>query len=413
VKLTEKVISGLCCGAGQKDRLIFDDVVTGLGVRVSASGRKNFLVQFRGVDGVKKRLPLGAWGALTLEQARQAAKAAVGQLATGKDPVDERRSRRAVALADREASRLTLAVLLQEWAEIGLAERRDGYRREAVRAVSFAFHRYLNRPAAALQRKDAVSTLDGLVKDGKRAMASRTLAYGRACYSWAVKRGLMETNPFAGLPIPTATASRDRVLTDEEIGAIYRAADGLGYPFGPLIQLLLLTAQRRDEVAAMRWGDISADGMIWTVPADVAKNHKAHVVQLAPEAQAIVAALSRGTAGDFLFSTNGKTHVSGFSKARERLDRLVEGRTSNDWRFHDFRRTCVTWLAHAGFNPAVADKLLNHTTATGLTTVGQVYQRAEYLPERRAALEAWARHVIACASGSDDVEDRVIQMRRG
>jgi integrase len=219
-----------------------------------------------------------------------------------------------------------------------------------------------------------------------------------------MKRGMLGANPFSDLPIPTSSNSRDRVLTDAEVGAIYRAAAGLGFPFGLVIQLLMLTAQRRNEVAGLHWTEISADGMTWTIPAVRAKNGKANVVHLAPEARAILAAIPRSAKTDLVFSTNHENPVSGFSKARNRLSAgmaAAKGQpVADDWQLHDFRRTCVTWLAGAGFNTAVADKILNHTTATGITTVGMVYQRAEYLRERRQALEAWGRHVVACADGS-------------
>ena len=113
-------------------------------------------------------------------------------------------------------------------------------------------------------------------------MAARTLAYGRACYGWAVKRGKVDSNPFAGLPIETASASRDRVLTEAEVPVIWKAAAGLGWPFGPLFQILLLTAQRRDEVTGMRWSEMSTDLAIWTIPKERAKNRRAHIVHLAP-----------------------------------------------------------------------------------------------------------------------------------
>ena len=168
----------------------------------------------------------------------------------------------------------------------------------------------------------------------------------------------------------------------------------------------------------MRWSEISSDNAAWTIPAERSKNGKAHEVHLGPEASAVLAALPRQGESDLIFTTNGETAVSGFSKARERLGGLIAkssaGTSADDWRFHDFRRTCVTWLASAGFNTSVADKILNHfdgDRADGM--VGQVYQRAEYLPERRAALEAWARHVIACASGSENTENKVVQLRRG
>ena len=402
MKLTEKVIAGLSCTDDKKDRLVFDDAVQGLGLRLSGKGGKNFLVQFRTPTGGKRRLPLGAWGSITLEQARQAARNALGQVAAGRDPFAERKDDRANALKQADGDKLTLAALLSDWGAIGLAGRRESYRREAIRAVSFAFAKFLKRRADALRKADAISVLDELVKAGKGPIAGRTAAYARACYSWAVKRGRLDENPFANLPIPSASRSRDRVLSDGEIAAIYKGAGKLGYPFGPLIQLLVLTAQRRDEVADMRWSEISSDTQTWTLPAGRAKNDKAHIVHLAPEALAILATLPRRTDTDLIFTTNGETAVSGFSKVKARLDgTLSVGKQENaisDWRFHDFRRSCVTWLAGAGFNPAVADKILNHTTATNMTTVGQVYQRAEYLPERKQALAAWAKHVVCFAA---------------
>ena len=194
---------------------------------------------------------------------------------------------------------------------------------------------------------------------------------------------------------------------------MWRAAGTLGHPFGPLVRLLLLTAQRREEVAGMRWSEVSADMAVWTIPAKRAKNGAAHVVHLAPEARAVLASVPRIAGSDFVFTTTGRTAASGFSKAKERVDAAIakaRAETAVDagadpeampaWRFHDLRRSAVTWLAGAGFPPNVCDKLLNHVTTTGLSHVARVYQRAEFLPERRAALEAWARHVIICGEGA-------------
>jgi integrase len=418
MKLTEKVIAGLSCADGQKDRLVFDDTVQGLGLRISGKGGKKFLVQFRSPTGGKRRIPLGSWGSITLEQARLAARNTLGQVAAGRDPFAERQAHKENAINKAEGDRLTLAALLSDWLSLGLVNNKESYRREAIRAISVAFAPYMKRRADALKRNDALKVLDELVKADKGPIASRTAAYARACYSWAVKRGCLTENPFANLPIPSANDSRDRVLNDDEITAICRGTSTLGYPFGPLIQLLMLTAQRRDEVAKMRWTEISQDEMTWALPAKRAKNTKAHIVHLAPEARAILAALPRRTDTDLIFTTNGRTAVSGFSKIKERLDGTISGgkpdKAITDWRFQDFRRTCVTWLAGAGFNPAVADKILNHTTATSLTTVGQVYQRAEYLPERKQALEAWARQVQDCANqGPSDFNLNVLKFSEG
>jgi integrase len=416
MKLTEKIIADLTCSADQKDRLVFDDTVKGLGLRISNKGSKAFLVQFRNSSGSKRRMPLGVWGSITLDQARLAARSALGQVANGRDPFSDRKVAKQTALKETEGDKFTIAALLSDWRSIGLAGNKESYRQEAVRAFSLAFAPYLKRRADALERTDVIKVLDGLVKAGKGPTANRTSAYGRACYSWAVKRGRLDTNPFDGIPSPAANGSRDRVLNDEEIGAINRNLDKLGYPFGPLIKFLLLTAQRRDEVATIRWREISVDLTTWTQPSEKTKNRKGHIVHLAPEARELLAALPRRTDTDLIFSTNGKTAVSGFSKAKARLDSLIAKGDPKieiaNWRLHDFRRTCVTWLAGAGFNPAVADKILNHTTATGITTVGKVYQRAEYLQERKQALNAWARHVSMCCTAIMQSQN-VITLERG
>ncbi len=195
---------------------------------------------------------------------------------------------------------------------------------------------------------------------------------------------------------------------------MWRAAGTLGFPFGPLVRLLLLTAQRREEVGAMRWSELSADLSTWTIPAKRAKNGAAHVVHLAPEVRAVLAGVPRFAGSDLVFTTTGTSPVSGFSKAKERLDAAVaaaraeaamkggaEPEPMPAWRLHDFRRSAVTWLAGPPhrFPPHVCDKLLNHVATTGLSDVGRIYQRAQFLAERKAALEAWARHVVGCDEG--------------
>jgi integrase len=278
-----------------------------------------------------------------------------------------------------------------------------------------AFSAHLKRPAGALTRAEAVNTLDAIARSGRVGSAGRTLAYARACFAWAEKRGKVAENPFRGLPISSGAAARDRVLTDAEVGLIWRATAALGWPFGPLVRLLLLTAQRRDEVAGMRWSELSPDRAVWTIPKERTKNGRAHVVHLAPEARAVLAGVPRFRDTDLVFSTTGASPVSGFSRAKERLDALCgrlaaeEARADPsvaamaDWRLHDFRRTAVTWLAGAGFAPHAADKLLNHTATTGLSDVARIYQRGEFLSERKAALEAWAKHVSFLA-GAEAVQ---------
>ena len=394
-RLTDRLLAGLTLPEGKKDRLVFDDACPGLGVRVTRTGRA-FLVQVTDpATGRKLREPLGRWGAITIEQARTAARARLAAVAEGRDLRAERAERRAKAEAEKAERALTLASLIDTWADLHLKSRRPGYAGEAVRALRYAFAERLDDPARTLPRAEVLARLDGLLRAGKEAMAGRTLAYGRACYAWAEKRGMVAENPFAGLPVPAANAARDRVLDDAEIAALWAAADREGWPFGPFAKVLLLTLQRRDEVAGMRWAEISPDGTTWTIPGARMKKGKAHVVHLAEPVRAILASLPRFEGSAYVFTTTGRTPISGLSKAKARLDTL-SGVTG--WRYHDFRRSGVSWLAGAGVNPLVADLLLAHKPST-LHGAAAVYQRAEMLPERERALDAWAAHVTALAAG--------------
>lgn len=404
-KLTENAIHKLQIPEGKREAWLSDTDVQGLRVRATTGGARTFMACWTDrATGERRREKLGAWGAITLADARAAARAILGDVARGEDPSEKRMLKRKAAAEAKAAAALTLRVLVDQWAAIGLQKRKPRYRAEATRAIAYAFQRQLDQPANQLTRNAVVTTLDALTHAGKTAMAGRTLAYGRACFSWARKRGMLTENPFHDLPISAGKITRDRVLTDAEVRAIWVASSNLGWPFGPLIQLLLLTAQRREEVAGMRWSEISADGSTWVIPAERAKNGRAHVVHLAPAAREIIAALPRLNSTDLIFSTTERTPVSGFSKAKERLQAIMAASTDPGapplqvWRFHDFRRTAVSWMATAGHAPHIADRLLNHLNVSAISAVGAVYQRAEFLEERKKCLEDWAQHVISLAA---------------
>ena len=240
---------------------MFDDALPGLAVRITSGGKKTFLAQYT-IAGQRRRVPIGRWGAVTLKAARLAARGILGDVAKGQDVAYVRTTARKKVKAEATANKLTLAALLEQWNRLALADKRDSYRREAVRAVKAAYPDCLERRADTLTRETALAALDAMVKAGKATMAGRTLAYARACFTWAMKRDLVAANPFLALPIGSGTVSRDRVLNMAEVALIWREVGEMIYPFGPLIRLLLMTAQRREEVAGMGWSEISADGTI-------------------------------------------------------------------------------------------------------------------------------------------------------
>jgi integrase len=417
MKLTERKIEALAPGRGQKDRLVFDDAQRGLAVRVSASGGRTYLCQYT-LNRQKWRVPLGSCSALSLLKAREAAAAVMGDVAKGRNPAAERKEAAAAEWAKRVRGRLTLAVLIQDWARLHLAHRRPRYASEAVRALRHALAKHLDRPAEDLDRATVVHALDSLSRrheeKGRKtggssrgaAIAGRTAAYGRACFSWAIKRGTVRSNPFAELPLPTPINKRDRVLNDEEATAVWRAACEAPLPYGTIVRLLMLTGQRREEVAGMTWAELSEDLATWTIPATRTKNGVPHFVPLSEPARKLLHALSSDGPGDvqgahqrgklaLVFPGERGTPFSGWSKAKSALDTAsgVSG-----WWLHDLRRTLATGLQRLGVRLEVTEAVLNHLSGSRAGVVG-IYQRHDWAEEKRAALDAWSARFLAAAEG--------------
>jgi integrase len=215
------------------------------------------------------------------------------------------------------------------------------------------------------------------------------------------------------LKAPKAEESRDRVLTDDEIRWLWNAAEMQGFPFGPMTQLLLLTGQRRSEVAGMRLAELSVRNRMWHLPKGRTKNGEAHDVPLADQVIAILQQLPKIAGGDgFAFTSTGVTPVSGFSRAKASLDLLIadvaaketpkEVRRVEPWIFHDLRRTCASGMASLGVAPHVIEAVLNHKSGT-IKGVAAVYNRHQYTAEKQQALQAWARRVSEIVAGGSKV----------
>jgi integrase len=394
-KLTEKTVAGLACPSGKKDALVFDGELPGFGIRVTSSGSKVFLVQYMAPAG-KRRVRIGPFGVLTVDQARREAKALLGDVARGIDPVV---LRQAAADAERRAkaeAAFTFGHLIDTWAAARNGDRRESYLREAVLCLKRNMTLWWDRPASSITLQEAVRRLDELKQAKGAVAANRTLAYARAAYSWGCKRQTLASNPLKGIEQPGREKPRERVLTPDELGAIWRACDILSPSFAAFVRTLMLTLQRREEVGGMQWSEL--DDMqaptVWTVPGVRAKNGKRHLVHLSQSVRTILRARPK-IAGNVHVFASGRygQHVSAYGTAKQVLQREL---SLPDWRFHDFRRSGVTALAELGVPPHVADKLLNHVSGS-IQGVAAVYQRHEFLTERRAALDAWAEIVAAAA----------------
>lgn len=449
MRLIKSEIDAAACPPDRRDVLLFDDDLTGFALRITSTGARIFIFQYRR-GGVVRRLRLGTYGEITPAQARKLAEQYRGQVAAGRDPVAERKSTLAAESAERQARKrkdasdsFTLGRLLESWSELALSRRRPRYRDEALRTIKQHLGGQMDRPASSITPRELQETVDSIIKPAgtrKRgpaasggqapgeASARRLRAYGHAAYAWAVKRGLVDANPFAPVLVESRDAQRDRVLTDGEIAEVWRALEALGWPWCHYFRVLLLTLQRETEVAGMAWSELNDEMTAWTLPAARAKNGRPNEIHLAEPVRAIlrelreqaeeehaaaVAAADRAgrappQAPRLVFTTTGTTPLSGFGHAKQRLDKAIQaarvkaaksGATPAampGWVLHDFRRTGVTVMARLGVRWEVADKVLGHTAGV-IRGVAAVYQRHEFLAERAAALDAWAAHVIGAA----------------
>ena len=265
----------------------FDAVFGGLALRVTDSGHKSWSVHYR-LGGRLRRYTIGAYPAIKPAQARREASAVLERVRQGFDPTAEKRSRRLTEQTEDD----TFGALARDYLDRQRRNAAPSTAKEADRSLARdVIPAWGKRPSASITRGDVNRVLDAIAARGAEIQANRVLAHLRALFNWAVARGRLVASPVAGMRQPSKEQPRDRALTDDELRWLWQACGVVGWPFGPLVQLLLLTGQRRDEVAGVEWSEIDLGKAIWTMPREKAKNRRAHEVQLSAPAVAILKSL--------------------------------------------------------------------------------------------------------------------------
>jgi integrase len=230
--------------------------------------------------------------------------------------------------------------------------------------------------------------LNGIFDKGTPIAANRVLAVVRKFFNWSLKQGTIDANPAAMVDRPGSEKERKRVLKDHEIAAVWNACASLGYPFGPCFQLMLATGQREGEIARLKWRDIDLTKREWLMEEN--KSDAPTIVPLSSLAMEVLAACPQRSPGAYVFGKSGNSPISGFSKAKSRLDALA-GRLPH-WVLHDLRRTAATRLGELevpGVDRFIISRILNHADRT----VTGIYDRGAYLSAKRRALEAWGQYL--------------------
>lgn len=390
--------------ATDKRQEIPDDLCTGLYLVVQPTGKKSWQVRYRH-GGVHRRMTLASFPTLSLAAARVRAREVMAAASEGRDPAEEVKAAKAPKPED---DRDKIKTLIGQYDKRHLKGLKSGdvVRRELDR---FVVKEWGERDIHSITKRDVIDLLDGIADSGRVVTANRVRAYLNKFLNWAVERDILPLSPATGVKPVAKEASRDRVLTDDEIRWFWQACEAEGFPWGPLGKVLLLTGQRLNEAAQITEGEIRGD--LWHLSVDRTKNGRAHNVPLSDAVLAVLGAVERieGKPG-FIFTTTGTTPVSGFFKARAHLAVAMERLAAEErgeaveiprWTFHDLRRTAATGMARLGIPVRVTEAVLNHVSGTGGGIVA-VYQRHDYADEKRQALEAWGRFVLSLIDGNSD-----------
>lgn len=425
IQLTDAAVKRLKTPA-DADRIEYWDTKTsGFGIRISSAGVRSWVMILRVLkDGrlQQQRLTLGRYPGVSLAEARAKAIEARGQAEQGEDPGAALRDKKAAKV---DASRNTFETVVGEFLSKyrGRQNRKPAPRTMAeIKRVleSDLFADWRTRPMTGICKRDVMDVLDILIDRGSEVMANRTLAYLSMLFGWALHREIIAADPTAGIKKPGAERSRERVLTLDEMRAIWHGTEPTqanhGELFAGIVRILMLTGQRREEVGGMRWSEI--DGETWTLPAERTKNHREHIVHLSAPVLGILEERkaeqrAMGIKSDFVFTSGIKreekppTSFSGWSKSKDRLNRRAE---IAPWTLHDLRRTLATRMAEdLHIPPHVIEATINHVSGSRAGVAG-TYNRALYLDERRAALGAWAGYVLRIVG---EIEaDNVVNMAR-
>jgi integrase len=371
------------------------------------------VVQYRLKGRPARRVTLGVHGSpWTPAKARAEAQDILIEVKRGLDPVEARQKK------EREARTLGFESYLDRFSEIYLqAKWKPRAAGDAKRTLQLHVLPHLKgRSLPELKASDITAVLDTL--HGRKALLRNTYALLRLLFNWAKGRGDIAASPMESIPSPDKVKERKRVLTPDEVLALWRATYKLNSLFGAYVRLLIATLQRRNEVAGLPWKELDQAGSIWRIDGERAKNDEDHLVPLNKLAVAELDGLGWKRRG-LVFSTTGTTAISGFSRLKTQLDKLMlpllqeiaderaealgepsHPVTVEPWRLHDIRRTGTTQMQALGIPIEVTERAINHKSGEA-SGIRAVYNLHEYQPEKRRAFDLWGGYLERIISGSE------------
>ncbi len=383
-RLSERIVAGLTPpAAGRAD--YWDDEMPGFGLRISENGRKTWQVMYR-IEGRKRRLSLGTYPTLSLELARDAAFDALQEVARGRDPARNR--------ATVTGGGFSFEALAQAYLERYAKRSKKSWKLDQQMIEADLIPAWGRRTADSVTRADIIALIEDVQQRGHPYAANRRLALIRKIYLWGIEAGLVETSPVINIRPPAKEAPRQRILTDNEIAALWQAWEQMGWPYGALFKIALLTGQRRGDVAALRLMDIGLADQVWSLRRDDGQRHE---VPLPGAAVEVLASMPRSDSPyAFPAGPRGDRPVTGFSNAVRRAAEIsgIEG-----WRIGDLRRTTAAGMARLGASAEILNRLLERRSQVPAGLDHMVHAGISN-DDLRRALDGWAGHVLQLAESS-------------
>src|SRR6266446_5035937 len=373
---------------GELRRTEIPDAGSGLYLIVQPSGAKSWAVRYRFADAPRK-LTLGTaivldegekepvpviGGALTLAGARKLAAVELHALAQGVDPAAAKRQ--AAAASEQAAfdrARDTVEHLAEQFIEKHAKKKTRSWKGTQRIFEKDILPAWRGRTIHDVKRRDVIQLLEDIAED-RPALAIRARAILSKFFNWLAGREVIAASPCVGVEQPAAQTARTRTLSDAEIVTLWKAADAIG-PFGSYVKLLVLTGQRRTEVAGMRWSEIDEAECLWTLPAERSKNKLAHAIPLSSQAWDIIGAMPRIAGSDFVFAGARNSYLQSFTRTKAALDAKM--RPAKPWVFHDLRRSAATGMQRLGVPIPVIERALNHKSGA-FRGIVSVYQTHDY-----------------------------------
>lgn len=381
----------------------FDGSVSGFGIRVTANGARSWIFLYS-LGGKRRRYTIGSAVDISLADARAMAISLRDRVKAGEDPAADKQKAKSQVQAEAADRSGTVGAVWETYYKRHASKLARGWELEQIVNREVMPH-WRDRRVTDITRYDVAELCGALIDAGKPGAANNLFSVLRGFFNFTLKQALvrgMETAPTDRMSMPAKAVHRDRILSDAEIKDVWKALDVSAAPFGAMFKTLLLTGQRRSETARMKWSDVDLDAGSWTIPASDTKTKAAHIVHLSPLVAEIIKAQPRVSWSEYVFAGRGANPVSGYSKAKARVDDLSG---ISDWVLHDLRRTCRSGLARLGVPVMVAERVLNHELG-GL--IG-VYDRHGYDEEMKQAWKRWSDHIAGLIRPKSD---KVVPIKR-